>query len=205
MKVVYSELFKKVKFDKISFEKLEQVLPEKIFLAYTIQYKKFALDMKKRLGKRVVGFSQVLGCSKIKPQDTVLLLSEGRFHALGLLKYAKTIIVFDGENFIKLGKKDIEEMHNKNLIKFKKILASEEIGILLSTKHGQYNIKQAEAIKERLVGIGKKPFIFFFDTLNKYELENFGIRNYIIISCPGLSYDLDNIIDSETFLLLLEK
>jgi diphthamide biosynthesis enzyme Dph1/Dph2-like protein len=205
MKIIYSELFKKVIFDKTSFEKLEKILPEKIFLAYTIQYKKFALELKKKLGKKVIGFSQVLGCSKIKPQDTILLLTEGRFHALGLIRYAKTIIIYDGANFTKLGKEDLENMNKENLIKFKNILASDEIGILVSIKYGQFNMKQAEIVKEKLITLGKRPYIFFFDTLNKLELENFGIRNFIIISCPGISYDLKTIIDSETFLELLKK
>ena len=202
MKVFYSELSKKYEINESSFEKLSNQLPENFFLAYTIQFKKLANELKKRFGNRVSGFAQVLGCSIIKPQDTILLISEGKFHALNLLNYCKNIFVFDSQDFLHLGKEDAEKLEKENIVKFKNLLNSEKIGILVSLKYGQFDIKKAKEIEKRLMKLNKKSYIMYFETLNPGELENYNLDFFIVISCPGISYDFKNVINSENFLKL---
>jgi diphthamide biosynthesis enzyme Dph1/Dph2-like protein len=205
MKVFYSEVFQKIELDKETISKLEETLPEKFFLAYTIQFKPLALEIKKRFKRYIIGISQILGCSKLEPKENILLLSEGKFHAKNLMKYAKKLIIFDGKNISEISKEEIERSAKEDYIKFKNILSSNELGILISTKYGQYNIGQADIIKKELEKLGKKPYFFFFDTLNKAEFENFNIKNFIVVSCPGISYDSKQILDSDTFLRYLNN
>jgi len=203
MKIIYSEVYNKIKPDENLLFELEKILPERFFLAYTIQFKRLAMILKDRFKKRVSGFSQVLGCSKIAKQKHILLLSGGDFHATNLLKYAENIVVFDGKNLFKLGKSEKEKIEAEDKAKFARILHSNSIGMLVSIKPGQYNIKQILKLKQVLLKLNKTPHFFIFDTLNPEDLENFQIDFWINTACPGLGCDLKNVINSQTFFALL--
>ncbi|MEM4230259.1 MAG: diphthamide synthesis protein [Candidatus Pacearchaeota archaeon] len=203
MKIYYSEIFKKAKFSQEIIFQLQKILPEKFFLAYTIQYKPLALKLKKLFKDHITGFSQVIGCSKIPKQLAVLLIGEGKFHALNLLNYADKVIVFNGESFNELGEQEREKIESENKVKFSKLLYANEIGILISTKPGQYNIQEALKIKNKLTELKKKSYFFFFDTLNYNDLYNFDIKFWLNTSCPGLEYDLKNVMNAKTFFQLL--
>jgi diphthamide biosynthesis enzyme Dph1/Dph2-like protein len=205
MKIIYSEVYNKVKPDKDALLELEKALPERFFLAYTIQFKKLALMLKDRFKQRVSGFSQVLGCSKIPKQKDVLLLSGGDFHATNLLKYAENIIVFDGKNLSKLGKEEKAKIEAENKAKLAGLLHSNSIGILISTKPGQYDIKQVLKLKQALLKLNKKPYVFIFDTLKPEDLENFQVNFWVNTACPGLEYDLKDVINSQTFRGLIDS
>ena len=61
---------------------------------------------------------------------------------------------------------------------------SDKIGILVSTKPGQYNLKEAIKIKKQ---IKKESYIFFFNKLEEFELENFpDIEYWINTACPRI-------------------
>ena len=98
MKIMYVESVQKnlnIELSKTEIKKL----PKKLFLAYSIQYKELAEDIKKQLTKnkiKVEKFQQVLGCSKIKTNLPVLLVSTGKFHAQNL--YLQTPILYSLEN-----------------------------------------------------------------------------------------------------------
>lgn len=203
MKLIYSEVYSKINLDKNTLLDLEKALPGRFFLAYTIQFKKLALMLKDRFKQRVSGFSQVLGCSKIPNQKDILLLSGGDFHAANLLKYAENILVFDGRNLSKLGKGEKAKIEAENKAKLVRLLHSDSIGILISTKPGQYNIKEALELKQALPKLNKKPYFFIFDTLKPEDLENFQVDFWINTACPGLEYDFKNIINSQTFFSLI--
>ena len=198
MKILYSEIFKKPEFSEKALSELEKLLPEKFFLAYIIQYKPLALKLKKQFKNRLAGFSQVLGCSKIKPQKAVLLLEEGRFHALNLLKYSEKVVVFNSQGISELGIKEKQEIENREKIKLSSLLHYNSIGILISSKQGQYNILEAVKAKNKLSEMKKQAYFFLFDTLNPAELENFGINFWVNTACPGLEHDFKGVINSQS-------
>ena len=81
MKVLYLETKKKTA-ENIDLD--SSGLPKELFLAYSIQYKQIAEQIKSILEKRktkISGFQQVLGCSKLNPSSAILLIGSGRFHA----------------------------------------------------------------------------------------------------------------------------
>lgn len=207
MKLIYSEIFKKASLNLQVFDELKKILPNKFYLAYTIQYKPLALKLKQELESQVIGFSQVLGCSKLdKPYNrTVLLISEARFHAINLLKYSDKVIIFDGKSIAVLGNSEKERIEKENQIKFANLLNSDKIGILVSTKPGQYNINDALKVKAKLIKMNKHPQIFFFDMLRIEDLENFQMQFWINTSCPGIECDSNKIMDKQTFLIKIKN
>ncbi|NMB66829.1 hypothetical protein GYA25_02115 [Candidatus Woesearchaeota archaeon] len=188
----------KIKF-KLDEEKIKE-FPEKgkIFLVYSIQYKEIAEKIKSLLKNEITGFSQVLGCSKIKiPKETkaIILVSSGRFHAVSLAyETSKDVYLFEHNNFIKINEKEIEQIRNKKKASYSNFLNSEKIGILISTKPGQEKLSQALKIKEIINQKfpEKKVYLFLSNNIDFKEFENFDIQSWVNSACPRLDFDDSN-------------
>lgn len=144
---------------------------------------------------------QVLGCDVNAAKnlenkvDSFILLSNGRFHALQIANATKKpIFIFDG-GIQELNKGEIDKMKGKRLAAVKKFLAGNEIGIIVSTKHGQNKIEEALKIKDILEKKGRKAFLFVADTININELENFSCQSWINTACPALILDSSKIVN----------
>jgi len=195
MKIMFVEAGNKEKLNLEKLKELEKKLPPIIYIAYSIQYKNLAEEIKKSIKKKVAGFSQVLGCSKIKTSSPILLISSGRFHAINLALQGNKVYIFDNFSIREIDSKEIEIIKKKEKAKYLKLLSSDNIGIIVSIKDGQENLKSAEKIKEQLEKKGKKASIFVSDNINPQELENFSCDIWINTACPGLSLDSDKIIN----------
>jgi len=199
MKTVFIEARKNVSLNKGKLEELAKVLPHTIYIVYGIQYKKLALEIKKSLkNKKIIGFSQILGCSKLKTRaDAILLVGEARFHALNIaLSSGKPVFIFDNLSINKIDSQEILAMQKQEKGKYLKFLSSSSVGILVSTKPGQENLKAAEKIKKTLEKKSKKVFLFLADSISPDELENFpDIDMWINTACPGISLDSSKIIN----------
>ena len=199
MKTLFIEAIKKLSLNKDKITELESILPNTIYVAYSIQYKKLATQVKSFLkNKQIKGFSQVLGCSDIKTNaEAILLIGEARFHALNLaLSSNKPVFIFDNYSISKITKQEIEEINKRNKGKYLKFLSSNTIGILVSSKPGQNNSSLAEKLRKQLELNGRKVYLFVSDNLNVSELENFpDIDIWINTACRGISQDSMKIID----------
>jgi len=195
MKIMYIEAGNKEKLNLEKLKELEKKLPPIIYIAYSIQYKNLAEEIKKSIKKKVAGFSQVLGCSKIKTSSPILLISSGRFHAINLALQGNKVYIFDNFSIREIDSKEIEIIKKKEKAKYLRLLSSDNIGITVSIKDGQENLESAEKIKEQLEKKGKKAFLFLADNINPQELENFSCDIWINTACPGLSLDSDKIIN----------
>jgi len=185
MKVLYIESRKKSEPIDLDYSKL----PKRIFLVYSVQFKDLAQKIKKQFGKRVIGFKQVLGCSKLKSKYPILLIGSGRFHAINLALNGNEVYILEGNKFEKLEKKEIDIIKKKRQAALSRFLFSDKIGILVSLKPGQENFKKALRLKKRLSDKGKTAFIFLADNIYLEELENYNIGGWLNTSCPSLSYD----------------
>ncbi|VVB78487.1 2-(3-amino-3-carboxypropyl)histidine synthase [uncultured archaeon] len=173
-------------------------LPNKIFLAYSIQYKDLAVIIKKQLESsniKISGFGQVLGCSKISTKDPVLLIGEGRFHAINLYLQAPEVYVLDNNKITKITENEVDSLRSKRKAALVKFLSADNIGILVSTKPGQENIALATSLKQKLKKQGKNAFIFLSNNIDLNQFENFNIDSWVNTACQGLSYDSPNIIN----------
>jgi 2-(3-amino-3-carboxypropyl)histidine synthase len=185
-------------------------LPEKIGLLYSVQYKplfeKIKVELEKNKKKVFVGKSslnegQILGCniqsalsieSKV---DCFLLVSSGKFHALSLMLNAKKPLYILGDKIERIGEKEIESLKKKRKAALSKFLLANRIGIIASTKQGQQNMIEAIKLKKQLKAEHKEAFVFISDNINTAEFENFKIDFWVNTACPGIIFDVPNMIN----------
>ncbi len=177
---------------EINAKKISELkLPKNIAIAYSIQYKEVASEIRDILSKNnnITQFIQVLGCSRPKfSKDTkaVLLISSGKFHAISLAFESNLpVYILEADKLRKISDDEINSIKKKKTSSYMKFLNAEKIGILISTKPGQENLKKALSLK-----LKNKPYLFISNELNTREFENFSeIQSWVNTACPRLDFD----------------
>jgi diphthamide biosynthesis enzyme Dph1/Dph2-like protein len=191
MKILFIPVLKKQ--ERVDFSAFSK-LPKKISIAYSIQYKQIAEDIYKELKKsrKIEDFKQVLGCSKVKfKEKTVLLIADGRFHALNLALQGYDVYIYNS-SIIHLSEEEIETLKKKRKAALINFYNSEEKAVIVSIKPGQYNLKKALELRKKY-----NLSIFLADNINMAELENFSPKSWINTACPTLIYDSTKIVNPE--------
>lgn len=173
-------------------------LPKRIFIAYSIQYKESAEQIKKQIEKnkiKIEKFQQILGCSIIKTNCPVLLIGSGRFHALNLFLQAPEIYLLEKDRIIKINNGEIEKLKRKRKTALIKFLNAEKIGILVSNKPGQENLELAIKLRGKIEKKGKAVHIFLSNNIDTGQFENFNIDSWVNTACSGLALDNPNIVN----------
>ena len=172
-------------------------LPKKIGLVTTIQHLHQLPTLQKQLkGARAGG--QILGCNveaaeKIKGKvDAFLFIGTGEFHPIAVaLKTNKPVFVFNpvSQKLSKLDEQTIADFKQQRKGALLKFLHAKNVGILVSTKHGQQRFAEARKLKQTLEKKqNKKCYIFVFDTLDFAQLENFPfIDCWLNTACPRIA------------------
>ncbi len=194
MKTLFIPTKIKSEVNKSKILEISKKLPKNLAIAYSIQYKDIADEIKKILSKKhkITQFIQILGCSKPKfPKETksILLISSGRFHAISLASKNKIpVYILESNKLKKISKEQIDSMKRKNKASYVKFLNAQKIGILISTKPGQENFKKAIILKNKLKN--KDSYLFISNEINSREFENFPeIQSWINTACPRLDFD----------------
>lgn len=187
--------------DKINVEKIK--ISGKVGLVSTIQYLDQLKNIKKYLKNSVIG-GQILGCDarnaiKIKNKvDKFLYIGTGEFHPIEVaLQTNKPVYIFNpiSHKLLRLNENEIKSYKLRLKGKLTKFYLAVRIGILVSTKYGQYNMEEAVRLKNKIKEMKKEPYVFLFDTLNKDQLENFpDIQFWVNTACPRI--DNKNIINA---------
>ncbi|MBU1245439.1 MAG: diphthamide synthesis protein [Nanoarchaeota archaeon] len=193
MKVAY--VLAKSNLDVLKVVKLAK-LPKKVGLVTTIQFLGQLDAVKEYLEGRdheVFIGGQVLGCDagnakKIANKvDAFLYVGSGEFHPLRvLIETGKKVIVANpiSREVGELSNAEIKEIEKKVLGKYNKFLHAEKIGILVSTKPGQYNLDKAFELKKSL---DKESYIFIGNEIRVNELEDFNdIDFWVNTACPRI-------------------
>ncbi len=207
-KVLFIEALRKNADIPENIDSILDKLPKNLYLVYTIQYKKYAQKIKEIISSRsdfeIKGFTQVLGCANLKTDaDAILLIGSGRFHAVEMaLMAGKEVYILEADSLNKITKQEIAELQKNRKIQLTKFYASDRIGIIVSLKPGQCNMKQALEFAEKLKEKGKQPYIFVENFIDIKEFENFPIDSWINTACPGLELDngMLNLRDLDEFL-----
>ena len=205
MKVLYIEARSKF---EIPLEKLKEVKEKKIGLISTVQHLNQLPHVKgelQKLGKEVFTAKgaitqhegQILGCDvnaglRVASQiEAFLYIGSGDFHPLHLaFKTKKPIYLLSAEGELEyLPRARIDEFLRKKKAAYVNFLHAEKVGIIVTIKPGQENLKLAMLLKEKLEKKEKKAFIFMCDTLQLGELENFDCKVWINTACPGLQLE----------------
>lgn len=203
MKILYLESKKKPNLaeERINLELDFSKIPKKLLLVYSIQYKSIAEAIKKQLERRgfeLTGFQQVLGCSKVKSQVPILLIGSGRFHAVNLaVQNNVAIYIVSNNQLSKIEENEINALKMKKQGAYSKFLNANNLGLLVTTKPGQENLKRANLLKETIEKKypAKKVFLFLSNNISLDQFENFQIDFWINTACPGLFYDSTKIIN----------
>jgi len=175
-------------------------LPKNIAIAYSVQYENYAKEIKNFLQKnhKIIKFVQVLGCSKLKfPKNTkaILLISDGKFHAISLACETELpVYLLENNQLIKISEKDVENLKKKQKGAYIKFLNAKKMGILVSTKPGQQNLKKALEIKNKIKN--KETYLFISNNINTTEFDNFPeIESWVNTACPRLDMEDARIIN----------
>ena len=202
--------------EKIELDKnIINKLPKNIGLVTTVQFTDQLKDIKKQLEKQnkkvFIGKGrqkyegQILGCDysaaeKIKNNvDCFLYIGSGQFHPLGL-KTDKRIFNFNPltKEFREFTKKEIEEYKKRRKGAYLKFLTAKNIGIIVSTKPGQYQLKKAIELKNKLKKQEKDAYLFIADDIDINQLENFPfIECWVNTACPRITEDKKGVINVE--------
>lgn len=180
-------------------KKLQKKLPKNLAIAYSIQYQDLAIKIKNIFSKKhkITSFVQVLGCSKPKlPKNTkaILLISDGKFHATSLAFETKfPVYLFSNGILEKISQKEIETLEKKQKGAYLKFLHAEKVGILISTKPGQENLKKAIDFSKKLKN--KISYLFIGNNIDTNEFENFQIDSWVNTSCPRMDMNQGSIIN----------
>ncbi len=190
MKVLFVEARSKKRFNEKCLDETKKI-KGKIFLAFSIQYKSIAEEIKKRLKGKIIGFSQVLGCTRLKTKaDAILLVGSGRFHGLQIaLSSDKEVFVLEGDKIRKIEKIEIETFKKKRRAALMKFYSAEKVGIIVSTKLGQENMSGALKLRDKLNKRGRDARIFLTDNIDAKEFENFEIESWVNTACSGIALD----------------
>ncbi len=201
-KTLFIEVRKKFDLNKVKFELLDKLPGKAVSLAGTIQYLDLVPKVKRYLekqGRKVIikkgayYGAHVIGCNASafdKNADNLLLLSDGKFHALNnAVILNKEIYVFSGEVLEKFEQKEIDKILKRKRGNQSKFLNSDSVGILSTIKPGQ-NFKAIKELKSKIEKINKKAYVFEADNINLSELDNFpDIKIWINTACYGLDMD----------------
>ncbi len=188
-------------------KKVIKKLPKELALFTTVQFIDSLNIIKKQLekaNKKVKLYKvkhtqykgQLLGCSIEKfNAKNFLYIGDGMFHpkALLLKNPESKVFVFNPINkkFSIVKEKEVIPWLKKKKWALLKMMSSDNIGVLISTKPGQNRIKEALRLKKKMPE--KNLYFFVFNTLNFEELENFPFVDcFINTACPRIAYDDTN-------------
>jgi len=196
MKILFIPAKSKAKVNSRRILELSKNLPKKIAIVYSIQFKDIALEVKEILSKtnNIILFAQILGCSKPKINaEAILLIGSGKFHAVSLAYETNLpVFVLQKDSLEQISKSDLEIIEKKNKSAYLRYLNADKIGILVSAKPGQNQLKKAMDFKKKT---DKKSYLFLCNNINSNEFQNFQIDSWVNTACPRLDMDSSAIID----------
>lgn len=192
-------LFLEAKYIKpIQIGKIDDKLSGRIGLVSSIQFLDTLPPIKKQLKNAVIG-GQVLGCNakaaeKIKGKvDAFLYIGDGSFHPIAVAMATKKLVfTFNPLNnsFGKVKQEDIDAYERRKKGAMLKFLNADSVGILVSTKPGQYyDVKKLGKLEKKYPK--KKFYTFIAETIDYSQLENFSfIQAWVNTACPRIDEDI---------------
>lgn len=211
MKRVYIEAIVEGNFS-LSQDIIER-LPRRVGLVFPVQCADLASQLKEILEKNGIDVltgkgnqkrqGQILGCDvstirTIKNDvDAFVYLGTGQFHPIAVaLESDKPVYGINPETgeMTDTVRKEADRIKKEIKIKYFKFIHGKTIGLLISTKSGQFNMTWLNEFKKKFPD--KKFYTFAFETLNIPFLDNFPfIDLFVTTACPRLQEDSPKILD----------
>ncbi|MEK6950728.1 MAG: diphthamide synthesis protein [Nanoarchaeota archaeon] len=151
--------------------------------------------------------SQLLGCdqfheslqlppAELERIDCYLYVGDGKFHPLALAyrqrssREFKEIVCADPirKSCTVMTNKDVEKIIKKYISSLMKFLSAQKIGVIITVKPGQEQMKPAFFLEKKFSN--KKFYYFVDDVISFNQLENFPfIEVWINTACPRIGLD----------------
>ncbi|PIU62312.1 hypothetical protein COS83_02605 [archaeon CG07_land_8_20_14_0_80_38_8] len=191
MKIIYEPVSFELKNEKAIIELLKNDFRNS-FIAATAQYKSLLADLPHK-NKGVILGCRVSAVKKFKG-DSIVFVGDGVFHALMLKKEFRDRKVFIlnpfNLNVKEVFEEDVRKFDFREAVSLDYLKRAVKVGIILSSKSGQFSLDNALRIKEKLENDGKKVYLFLFDNVNPDEFMNFkGIDCLVNTACPRIGMD----------------
>jgi 2-(3-amino-3-carboxypropyl)histidine synthase len=142
---------------------------------------------------------QVLGCDYRTAQSIAeevqgyLFIGSGRFHPIGLaLATGKPVVTADPYTLTAgvIDEKEIRRLAMRRMAAITAAKGASRIGVLVSLKPGQLQLKAARSLRERLEHGGKSPVIICMDEIGETQLRNFTeAEAFISTACPRIALE----------------
>lgn len=151
-------------------------------------------------GSLAIMEGQILGCdasaaSKLAPSvDAIIYVGGGEFHPLGIdpSKPILAINPYAQESYFL--NENIEKKRKKELGMLIAASQANSIGILVSVKSGQFNLKAAELAKRKFESLGRKAIILITGEVDFDSLKDFNSFDaFITTACPRLEDDSERV------------
>lgn len=182
---------------------IKDKLPEKVLLFTTVQYIDQIDEMKSQINAKVIKpknshtqmEGQILGCSKLTDEelvdtDAILYVGDGLFHPQATANDKIKVFCYNPKNEVltELDENFFENTQKKKRLGLNSFYMSENIGVLITTKHGQSRMRFLDKIKETFPKKNFYPIVF--DTINFQSLEDFNfLECFINTACPRIGVD----------------
>ncbi|MCK4429352.1 MAG: diphthamide biosynthesis enzyme Dph2, partial [Candidatus Aenigmarchaeota archaeon] len=191
--IIYSPIYFDAILSDKSKEELKKIKEEKLSVYSSEPFRKILDETEEYLsgaGKKVVDKKVILGCSETKQKgEANIFIGSGKFHPLALK--GKTY-------FLNLEKNKLEDLTDKirneemkKQARISKFMEAKKIGILISTKPGQF-YRDYEKLKNKLEKEGKEVKILILDEIRNEKLMGLDFDCYLNTACPRI---LDNEFD----------
>lgn len=193
--VIYIPLTIEATYDKKELSKIREPL---VGMLSTVNYsylmESFAKDLR-AIDKNPVMGGEILGCNSDAARaiehkvNCFLFIGTGKFHPSGL-RTKLPVYIYDLErNKIEyVESKEFEKVHRINCAKIEKFREAKTVGILISSKQGQF-YSEYEILRKRIEKTGKKVFVMIMDAITNERLMGLKIDFFINTACPRIAED----------------
>ncbi len=181
--------------------KVIKTLPKRVGIITSVQL----LHEMNRILEQIkdsVPAGQVLGCNAVnavriaEQVDAFLFVGSGVFHPINVAQQTKKpVYCFNPytKEFKQLDNKLITEHEKRKKGAILKFMHAKKVGIIVSTKIGQANLKRALQLKKKK---DKEYHIFVCDTLNFADFADFNfIDCWVNTSCPRIVDEKEGLVN----------
>lgn len=199
MKIRYIPVKRSVQVEPV-LEKALPLVKGKVGIITTIQFLHLMKDVELFFRKHNIPCSilgQVLGCNiKVTENtdaDTILYFGDGLFHPKAMQakksKQQHIILADPVSNTARImTKEEIDLFEGRRTAGLAKFYGSDRIGVLVTLKPGQEQLKAALSLKDKYPD--KEFYILLFDDISWSSLEDFSfIQCFVNTMCPRIAYD----------------
>lgn len=140
---------------------------------------------------------QILGCNIVNAltdKNTIIYIGDGSFHIYGLYSLNKRILAINPITWDvrDISKEEQQKYIRKKYVVYTAIKQSERLGVIISSKPGQFEVFAKHIIAEVKKEFQEKTLIFIVaNEIKKEDLEFLKVDAFINLACPRLEDDKD--------------